>query len=344
MANHCQACTTPEQCKGLSTDRPYCDKPSGSCHECLVSKDCKGDPHKPICIVNLICDRCQDDDACRKRDSATPACKMDTGSCVDCTNDSHCSGTTPICHDDNKCHGCTNDTECMNKPGPGICMTNGHCATPEETAYVAPIVGCTGTGNGSTASPFCQTASAISSGKRVIVLRGSGFFGAFTAMSSNEVSVIAQGSDVSISGGSGGPGIRATAGGRLYVRGVTVTLSAPEAIWADGGATIRLDRVTVSNNVGGILIEGASFDIRNSRVIGNGPGPTASVGGILIRGVAQANPKVLERVSVQNNSPWGINCDSRIDGRNVFADGDVPVTSACMFTACTPPSATCGAP
>src|ERR1017187_8583366 len=59
--------------------------------------------------------------------------------------------------------------------------------------------------------------------------------------------------------------IRVT-GGDLYIRGLSVTAGSP-GIWATGGNILRLDHVNVSNNTaGGILLDGAGFDIKNTTI------------------------------------------------------------------------------
>jgi hypothetical protein len=58
-------------------------------------------------------------------------------------------------------------------------------------------------------------------------------------------------------------------GGTIYIRDLTVTGGSP-GITADSGNILRLDHVSVSNNTaGGILLNGAGFEITDTTVNNN---------------------------------------------------------------------------
>src|SRR5690606_34391068 len=117
--------------------------------------------------------------------------------------------------------------------------------------------------------------------------------------------------NVLITGGADGPGVSMT-GGTLHLRNVTVAnglLTTDPGIKVTGG-TIHIDSCTIENNKGGgAFIDGAAFTIKNTRVLGNGPGQfgLAAWGGILILGDLPSGSG-LERVSVVDNNQVGISC------------------------------------
>src|SRR5690606_10407880 len=100
------------------------------------------------------------------------------------------------------------------------------------------------------------------------------------------------------------------------------------------------------NTGGGVLIDGAAFTIKNTRVSGNGPGqfgPT-SWGGILI--LDPSSGSGLERVSVVDNQGPGVSCAIPVEGIGVFATGNpvANIAPTCQITSCSPQGPTCGAP
>ena len=59
-------------------------------------------------------------------------------------------------------------------------------------------------------------------------------------------------------------------GTKLRLVRVTVSLGTGLGVQADTGAELRMDRCLVQNNsVGGILINGASYDIQNTIIANN---------------------------------------------------------------------------
>lgn len=199
--------------------------------------------------------------------------------------------------------------------------------------------------------PLCapQDAQPLLSARRVVVLRG-GLPGFAWTLSGPQVSVFGQRSAV-IAGGVF-PGVRVT-GGDCYVRDLSVTGGVgmnATGIIADGGATLSTDGVSVTNNAGGgILLDGAKFEMRNTTVVGNGPGEAAGGvpwGGIRVQNMPFGGPAKLERVTVKDNKAPGLTCSGPIQGVGVFATGNstIDIASTCMVTPCSPAGPTCGAP
>ena len=80
---------------------------------------------------------------------------------------------------------------------------------------------------------------------------------------------------------------------------------------ATGSLTLRLDRVTVDScRGGGVLLDGAAFDIRNTTITNNGPGQAGATawGGILVNALPATGPAKLSRVTAMDNKQVGIAC------------------------------------
>jgi hypothetical protein len=233
---------------------------------------------------------------------------------------------------------------------------DGRCAADGEVIYVENKVGCATTGleamPGSAGTPFCgpQVAlMALTNTRRVIVISGtvSGF--QWTASSGDgQISIFGR-KGALIAGGTQ-PGIVISGGGDLFVRGPLTVGPGPElGISASSGSTLRLDGVTIDGNrKGGVLIDGAAFEVHNSAAIGNGPGDIAGFpwGGIRIQNLASTGPAVLDRITITNNDPIGLSCAVAVMGTGVFARGNISVDIAatCGITSCSPAGPTCGAP
>ena len=103
----------------------------------------------PICDMAAgKCKACYEEGptACKDLDIAAPLCVSNTdaaggplkGSCVGCLTNANCTGTpkTPICSPTlNTCVACGPDSDCAGV-GPGVCLTDGRCATESETIFV----------------------------------------------------------------------------------------------------------------------------------------------------------------------------------------------------------------
>jgi hypothetical protein len=111
--------------------------------------------------------------------------------------------------------------------------------------------------------------------------------------------------------------------------------------------------VSVSNNThGGILLDNAAFEIRDTTVNGNGPNTAFTVvfGGIGIQNTPATGPRTLSRSTINNNEQIGVSCGTGAAvspaPTDVLASGSgggVEVGDSCGFTECTVASTTCGA-
>jgi hypothetical protein len=139
-------------------------------------------------------------------------------------------------------------------------------------------------------------------------------------------------------------------GGTVYFRDVTLKNSFDIGMVVDGSATLRLDGVTFDNDSkGGLLLDGAAFDIRNSVFTNNGPGTigTAAWGGILVQGAAPPGPRSLAQVTITNNNQVGLSCSAAISGSGIYAAGNaggIDVIPTCSVTICSQVGPRCGAP
>jgi hypothetical protein len=274
------------------------------------------------------------------------------------------------------CRGCKSDSECSNT-GPGICLDSGHCVADDEVVYVEfSATGCTGA-DGFSSKPFCVPSDGVNrlgAKRNVLVLRGpmngqltlgttsvspvvvgrpngqgdaSIPANAGTAVTVSSDHVVIR--DVTVNGGTGvgSKGIVVSGNGTtLLLRNVTVSLGANGlGIEADTGAMLTTDHSVVTGNPkGGIFLNGAGFDLENTKVTSNGPSADLTWGGIRVYNPL-ATPAKLNLLTVQTNSGAGISCYGMVTGTNVYASGNSPgdIANACGFSSCAAPSGTCGA-
>jgi hypothetical protein len=355
VAGSCADCRTagPTACKAPTA---VCDPTSGSCVQCVASSSCT-EAAAPFCAGGR-CVGCgmAAPQTCAMLNPARPACSPD-GACVECNVSAECTAdaSKPICVD-RACVACTTDAQCAARPAaaggsPGVCRRElgGRCATEAETIYVQDRTGCGGTA-GTAAMPLCALDAAlplVSAVRNLIVVRG--LVGGFVwnnPPASTRVTIVGQAGAV-LAGGVRS-GMRLSGPGEVTVRGVTVRSSEVAGIVAERGTTLRLESVLVdTNRGGGIQLDGARFDLRDTLVINNGPGDAGLVvwGGILVRAVPAGGPARLERVSLLNNRQIGLTCDAPVEALGLLARGNaggVEVGSACNVTPCLAESATCG--
>lgn len=213
---------------------------------------------------------------------------------------------------------------------------DGRCASSAETIVV-------------TSTSANLPGSAVPSGIRLVVIRGSvsGAMG-WSLSGTPQVTIVGQ-TTGTLTGNATAPTLHIT-GGDVYVRSLVVTGGSP-GITADGGAILRLDHVSISNNVaGGILLDGAGFDIKNVTVSSNGPNTSDSAvfGGVRIQG-SIGTPKSISLSTVSQNEQIGITCDAAAAvspaPTGVLASGNTggDIASACGFSSCASASTTCGA-
>ena len=224
---------------------------------------------------------------------------------------------------------------------------DGRCATDAETIYLEnrPLT-CvpTSPGGGTTSTPYCNLGAAlgdVDASHRVLAVRGAVAGSPGTIQASNGVS-----SEVSIVGvgsASGGTIYQAATmtpivsidGAAVYLRNINLSASDDIGIVARNGATLRLDRVLVDDNKnGGLLVDGAAFDIRNSTFTNNGPGDATGTawGGVRIQGAATFMPRVLTNDSITVNKQIGLSCTAAVVGTGVLVGlnaGGVDVSPTC---------------
>jgi len=373
VANACTGCDTPGAtgCSGRTDGKTVCatsGASTGQCVECADDDQCAQDPTKSFCVANA-CAGCQSAaiDACSVRSAAKPVCGT-TGLCVECNTSADCSTVNkPICTS-NVCGACTLDSQCVSKLGatgnPGVCMrhTNGHCATDAETVYVGTsgTATCSDGNTGSAQAPVCSAQAGVglakSGAKPLVVVRGTLAAGSTTISTSMPLLLVGKES-ATLTPAVGSDGITINAGS-IYLRDLAVRGNASPATGvginaAPTGANtvaVHLEACQIANNPGGgILLDGAGFDIENTTVTGNGPGTfgLASWGGILVNSPPAGVPATLKNVTIKDNQQVGLSCSGSITGTGVLASGNVggvDINPTCGITPCTADGgAGCGA-
>lgn len=331
--------------------------------ECATNSECPAE--KPICDGRSCrtCDssRSGDGAACAARDSSRPLCGPN-GSCVECLSATSADCTSapakPICDvASNTCVPCSTDDQCVAKgAGPGICMSHqdGRCATDSEVMYVENKGGCASSTltpmAGTASAPFCgpQLAiDALTDARRTLIISGAVAGLQWNApAAAKPVSLIGR-SSAAIVGGLQ-PGISFSGSAELFARDLVVRRSDAAGINVQNGAVLRLEHVTVdSNGGGGILVEDAAFDVRNSTITTNGPGQSGAItwGGMLVTNPLASGPASLERVTFRTNNPVGLSCSGPVTGSGVFAadNTSVDIAMSCSIVPCSPAGPTCGA-
>jgi hypothetical protein len=181
----------------------------------------------------------------------------------------------------------------------------------------------------------------VTAERPLVVVRGKIYAGDETIFSSSDTlmaSVVGQRTAVLTKMGT----VIALTSGSFYFRGLTLDSAFGAGIVATGG-TLRLDDITVTGcPLGGILLDGAAFDIRNTRVTNNGDSGGSGGNGIEVRQVPAKGPKVLTNVTSTDNYPSNLACNGVIMGAAVLAPGVIPAN--CGIASCGTPGPTCGAP
>lgn len=344
---------------------------------CAVdAHDCGG--LTPVCDVGaLTCRGCQSDDECVALDPSKPACRIaadggTTGVCVACTANKHCPATAPVCDGrTNSCQGCVTDDDCK-LHAPGICNTTppvsadaaatpNRCVRDDEVIYVQKTTGCSdvplfppadaAVPDGSVPGamrPFCSMETlrgSVSAVRHVVVVSGSvsGPSWSYDDQAGGPLLIVGRSATI---GGAASPAFQMSAGD-VTIRNVSFSTVSAVGIQADGG-TLRLDHVTVDHCPGGgIWLNGANFDIRNTRVSNSGPGDHdgASWGGILETAVPANGPRNINQVTVISNLGQGITCKDPLNGGQVLAAMNQPIqiSSGCGLMQCADAGAMCGA-
>jgi hypothetical protein len=329
--------------------------------ECTVATQCPGE--KPICDTGSCrpCDatRLSDGPACASRDGTQPICGP-AGACVQCvsatSSDCNTDPAKPICDlKSNSCVACTTDADCVTKGvGPGICMSqqDGRCVADSEVIYVENTASCAldalTTGAGSAATPFCEPQNAmdaVTPSRSVLLISGSVAGLQWNPVGvAAAVSLIGRASAAIVGGLQAGISISGTEA--IYARDITIRTGEKEGVTAGSGSMLQLESVTIDSNLGGgILLDGAAFDIRNSTISNNGPSADLSWGGIRVQSLPASGSTAIQLTTIQGNKAPGLSCAAAIQGVGVFASGNSTgdISPTCGIVACAPPGPTCGA-
>ncbi|MES1166071.1 MAG: hypothetical protein ABUR63_09950, partial [Verrucomicrobiota bacterium] len=340
-----------------AADKPICDPIHLACRACETSPDCQGlKIGKPVCRLGGEAGR--------------------AAACVECTQDRDCTDRSkPVCDQStNSCVGCAKDDDC-GRFAPGVCKTaasgadagatKGHCVGDDETIYVSKTAGCSdtpataspdagadaGVQGESSGRPFCSMEpirTLLSTTRSVVIVSGevSGASWSYANQALGPLLIVGQGATIA---GAASPAFQMSSG-EVTIRRVTFQTATTTAIGieADGG-TLRLDHVTVQNcKGGGIWLNGANFDIQNSRIVSDGPGTYGgfSWGGILETKIPGTAPTNISQVTVATNNGQGIICMNKLTGSGVLAYGNVSptqVSTSCGLELCTDAATMCGA-
>ncbi|HEY5284427.1 MAG TPA: hypothetical protein VIM14_16670 [Polyangia bacterium] len=269
------------------------------------------------------------------------------------------SGSAPV----NTCRACAVDSECS-AIGPGVCMRDGHCAADAETIYVgsAGTVLCAASNSGTSASPVCSLASGVGlakmNGRPLVIVRGTLAPASTTIAVSSSITVVGRTGATLIPADAGADCLTITAG-EVFLRNLTVQGAMSPAtgmginVAPPSGATVTLhmDTCAVRNNPGGgILLNGAGFDIRNTVVSGNGPGTVLATGltwgGIYVQSIPTSGLTDFSLVSIQSNNGGGLTCTGAVQGSGLLASLNTntvnQIGSLCAVTSCPAASSTCG--
>jgi hypothetical protein len=377
VQNTCQGCnaTASTSDAGVTyacpSATPQCQSATGLCVECLAKSDCSS-ASKGFCHQSA-CTGCADSGDCT---GATPVCMSSTsstskaGQCVGCADSGDCSGNSPICDTTTTftCQACTSDAQCAAKGGgPGVCLTDGHCATEAETVYVGTSgsATCNEANAGTASAPVCSAQNGVSlatSTKPLVVIRGT-----LTTVSTAAIAVsfplTIVGKNAAVLTAAVGGNCVSITQGEVYLRNLTLQGNSSSATGVGIGisaaptsgstVTLHMDTCEVINNKGGgILLNGAAFDVTNTSVTGNKKGRTGTTtwGGILVQSVLTSGTKDLNLVTIQGNDGGGITCADGIQGTGVLASdntstsvGDIDTVCGITTGACTTLSSSCGA-
>jgi len=374
--NACTGCTAA-LCSVRTDGKTTCattGTAAGQCVECSGDAQCTKDPAKGFCVSNA-CTGCSTPGAtgCAARTDGKTTCAATgtlAGQCAQCTSNTQCSGTKPICATGtDTCRACATDSECS-ASGPGVCMTDGHCATDAETIYVGSIGAATcsdtAANAGSVQTPYCSVQTGVgiakSRSKPLVVVTGG--LSPSSPTISAPVTIVGKSGAV-ITPAAGVDGILITSGD-VTLRNLTVQGSSSLATGIgikaspDTGSsvTLHMDTCAVTNNPGGgILLNGAAFDIKNTTVSNNGSNTGsggANWGGIRVDSLPASGPTTFNLVTIQNNGQVGLSCFASIaandTGAGILATGnntgsltDQITTSCGIAGSCTPDAgAACG--
>jgi hypothetical protein len=249
-----------------------------------------------------------------------------------------------------------------------VCLTDGHCATDSETVYVGALgaATCSETNAGTAQSPLCSLQGGVTLAKKnsipVVVIRGTLAAASASIAVTSPLTVVGKSNATITPAATLGSDCITITSGEVYLRNLTIQGTASPATGmginagTGGGAavTLHLDTCSVVNNPGGgILLNVAAFDIKNTTVSNNGSGSLGgfSWGGVLADNPPTGGPATLSNVTIQSNGQVGLVCSGSIAAStSVLAIGNNTgstkptdqISTSCGITACAATSATCG--
>lgn len=256
---------------------------------CVDNDDCT-DGAAPFCNDAGSCVACDEvpdgNAACAEADAGRPVCSE--GACVECTAEEAgaCDGQTPVCGSGNTCEACTAHFECpdsachLDGPDVGACFGEGDVQMIANTGQLNSALGGLGAGD-----------------QAVLVLAGGTYSTSVDVGSSTEVAILG-GGGVTITGDGGLNAVELIGSSITYFEGVEVanisgngTACSGTSVWFDdsevrnnaqvgldisGGCAAHLRRSVVrANSGGGVVVNGASLEARNSAIsnnLGSSPG------------------------------------------------------------------------
>ena len=346
-----------QPCSGDTCDDP--DSPvcfEGICVECGGPEDCG--PDRPVCgELDHVCAGCQEAADC-ERFADRPFCEA--GACIGCRDPDDCADpAAPYCDlEERVCRGCEAHEECDS----GVCdLGGGACVAADRVLYVRT----TGTDAADcTAIAPCKTvqyAVGRIDGDRRWILVAPGTYEENVVLQEVTARLVGPGAvietkgaglpvlravdtDVAIdgltlryAGGGGDPGLAdgvyCVSGGtgavaRLALRQVTVADNAGHGVESHG-CELRIERSTLRGNLrGGLLADGARFEVTNSFLVRNGD-DAAVVGGARLEGSATSR---FEHNTVADNQiadglAAGLDCAGGAVLRNNIIYGNIAGTA-----------------
>jgi hypothetical protein len=367
VSNACTGCqgAGANACSGAKPACAASGAAAGQCVECVDNSGCTANVAKSFCVSNA-CTGCTATLCAGRTDGKTACASAGTfaGQCVTCTSNAQCAGTTPICASaTDTCRACASDGECSGI-GLGVCMADGHCALDVEAIYVGTLgsATCSPSNSGTPQAPVCSLLAGVglakSGSKPVVIVRGTLAPASSTISVSSPLTIVGKSSAVLAPADPGADAITITSG-EITLRNLTIqgTASPKTGIGIkaspDSGSTVTLhmDTCAVKDNPGGgILLNGAAFDIKNTTVTGNGPNANSTQwGGIFVQSLPSVGSSSLSLVNIQTNNGGGLTCSAStpIQGAGILSAGNIntvtQISPACNVTACTVASTSCGA-
>jgi hypothetical protein len=334
--------------------------PNANCVECVTSADCIT-ATKPICDLGTgTCVACTSDDQCvAKLASADPGVCMAhvDGHCATVAETIFVKNDTATCSDTaagDPGFGTSGKPLCSMQPVVSLLSTTrdlvvvrgavsgGNWTFSGQGAAQMTIVGQQPAAGDSLAQVGSATTPAFA------ISGGTAFIRDLEMVASSSSSAISvTGGSLSLQGATvdrSKRGIDITAGS-LAIKSGAVTNNSAIGINATGG-TLTLNAVTIDSCAGGgIFLGGAAFDIANTSVTNNGPGPMGTNGGVVVGALPATGSAQLTLSTIKGNKQIGITCAGPIQADRVYVAANTggDVAQSCGFDSCPSAGPSCGA-